>query len=110
GGDRREDVAEEEARPMPGRRVLDPFAVRAAVAHPDAVLAGLARIGRAPVDDDVMVEPRGHRASAVVLVVVVVMMMAVDAADVMVVRLLDPADLVRVADDLRAVLAQLAVH
>src|SRR5262249_2166734 len=99
-----------------GGRIFDEPLPAAAIdgADPDAVAARFRLIGRAPIDDDEAVE---HAVSAmlvrvvvVVMVVLVFIMAVVAAADVMMVRLLRQTDLVFVADDLRAVFAELAVH
>src|SRR4029077_6878010 len=97
---------------MAGRQVFAALSVRPPVTDPDAVAAlfGLAR--RAPVDDHIMVESRRPSTLVVSVTIVRVRMMigGGDAAHVMMVPGLGCAGIVLVADDLRPILAELAIH
>src|SRR5689334_19440063 len=87
------------------------------MADPDAVAAGFRLVRRAPIDDDVMVEPGRHRGSVVpvgmamtILMVAMVIMTDAGAAHVVMMTLLRCAGGILVADNAGAVLAELAVH
>ena len=123
-----EQSQETGARVEPRRAVLqggdaERSALAAEMAKPDAVLSQAGHRGGAPIHHQISIEkrrcaqtsPRGMTVGPVVaLMLVAVMMMvmrpAADAADVMVVRRLRRAGVGLVADDLRAVLAELAIH
>jgi hypothetical protein len=54
----RQDVGQQQRCGVSGGGVFAALAMRSAVAHPDAVAAGLRLVRRAPIDDDIMVEPQ----------------------------------------------------